>query len=248
MRPHDYRRSPYCRREMDRAVALDPDFRKGTVIPVCVDDCKLPQKIAKPEPICVNLRDDRAPQPWDLLMQACGADLGTDVPSWLAARDGIRRFLQRNQSVNLVVQGDGVKWRPLIGGLTRGYDSTTTVDGLTIVDLADPETISCRGLVTQIIRSLSPHTSTPKEGEQLAELRRFVVARGVSRVALTHFDLAAHRAEYDVNLFAALRYLSMEIRMLVVLIQSRTPLASLLPRDHPLSGIDFHTVELRARP
>ena len=40
----------------------------------------------------------------------------------------------------------------------------------------------------------------------------------------------------------------MDMRKLTLLVQSRTPFAALLPRDHPLSDIDIKTVELRARP
>lgn len=64
---------------------------------------------------------------------------------------------------------------------------------------------------------------------------------------MTHFDLTVHRADYDVNLFSALRHLVMESRKLVLLIQSRQPFASLLPRGHPLSEIDVRTVEIKGR-
>ncbi len=50
---------------------------------------------------------------------------------------------------------------------------------------------------------------------------------------------------YDVNFFAALRYMCMDMRKLTLLIQSRTPFGALLPRDHPLSDMDIKTVELR---
>ena len=39
----------------------------------------------------------------------------------------------------------------------------------------------------------------------------------------------------------------METRKLVLLAQSRTHFAALLPREHPLSAIDIKTVELPGR-
>jgi len=72
--------------------------------------------------------------------------------------------------------------------------------------------------------------------------------RSNTRVVLTHFDMAPHRSYYDVDLFAALRFLMMDMRKLTLLVQSRTPFAALLPKDHPLSDLDIKTVELRARP
>jgi hypothetical protein len=86
----------------------------------------------------------------------------------------------------------------------------------------------------------------PPEPEDLAELDRFLSSRQRSRLALTHFDHAAHRSAYGVDLFAALRYLVMDSRQLVLLIQSRQPFMTLSPTG-PLSEIVFHTVELRVR-
>jgi hypothetical protein len=63
--------------------------------------------------------------------------------------------------------------------------------------------------------------SVPPEPEDLGELDRFLSARRRSLLALNHFDLAAHRPVYGVDLFAALRYLVMDSRHLVLLVQSR---------------------------
>ncbi len=70
------------------------------------------------------------------------------------------------------------------------------------------------------------------------------LGRQRARVALLHFDLAAHREAYDLDLFVALRYLIMESRVLVLLVVSRTAFSSLLPGDHPLSAIDMAKIEL----
>ncbi len=82
--------------------------------------------------------------------------------------------------------------------------------------------------------------------DDLPALGRVLEARSApAYLALTHFDLAAYRPSYDVNLFSSLRYLMMEKRKLVLLIQSRAPFDVLLPRDHPLSQMDLKTVELK---
>jgi len=36
---------------MDRAIALDPDFQQGIVVPVLRGACKLPRAIARPNPL-----------------------------------------------------------------------------------------------------------------------------------------------------------------------------------------------------
>lgn len=245
---NEYVASKYCRHEMDRAVARDPDFQNDAVIPVRLDDCNLPQKISRPNPLYVNMRDDKDAGQWKLLLKAAGADLGTNAPHWLKARDDVRRFLQRDESVNLVVRGDGVAWRPLIADLLRDDVPAAKVDGLAVVDLQDPGTISRSGLVTTIIGALGGRIPKPDKDEELAELKRFLIARGLSRVALKNFDMAPHRSQYGVDLFGTLRFLAMDVRTLVLLIESRTPLASLLPKDHPLSEIVMQPVELEARP
>ena len=81
----------------------------------------------------------------------------------------------------------------------------------------------------------------------LAVLHRVLSARPGSAVALLHFDFVQHR-KYGVDLFSALRVLLMDLRKLVLLAQSRTPFAALLPKKHPLSSIDMKTVELQGQP
>ena len=239
----DYLGSGYCVHEMGRAVARDPRFEEGLVIPVVRHECEHPAALTGPnEPLWVDLRDDRQVGPWQLLLSACGADLGCEAPGWLEARDEVRRFLERRQSVNLVVRGR-VAWRQLIDQLRAG-----SLSDLVTVDLQKPSTVSRRGLVAEILHALGAATPVPPEPEDLAVLGRMLEERAVSRVALTHFDLAAHRDTYGINLFSSLRYLLMESRKLVLLVQSHKPFATLLPEGHPLSTIDVKTVELRGRP
>ena len=103
-------------------------------------------------------------------------------------------------------------------------------------------------MLAAIAKALGGRVSLPDNSRDLADFKALLEARAHTRVALTHFDLAPHRRYYDVDLFATLRFLMMDMRKLTLLVQSHTPFAKLLPKDHPLSDIDIKTVELRARP
>jgi TIR domain len=237
----EYLASGYCLHEMDKAIARDPQFRMGLVLPVMRIACTLPDSIRTPNPLCVNLCDDKNSGEWRLILRSCGADLGADAPDWLAARDDIHRFLQRNESVNLVVTGNP-KWRELIQHL-----STDMIKDLGRVDLSSGATVPRRGLVGEILKACGAPASVPPEPEDLPILHRTLSERRLSRIAIEHFDLVSARHHYGVDLFAALRFLLMDSRKLVILVQSRAPFATLLPQDHPLSSISLQIVELNGR-
>ena len=225
---------------MDRAIKIDPKFERGVVIPVMRETCTLPNKIKKPNPLYVDLREDKQADPWTLLLTQCNVDLGTTAPNWLTARDDIVRFLKRNQSVNLVVNSNAT-WRGLLEHIVSDH-----IPALATVNLERPATASRQGLLIEILKGLGDRVSLPDEPKDLTEFDRVFSSRpGVSHIALTHFDLTLYRPQYGVDLFAALRYLIMDSRKLVLLVQSRTSFAALLPRGHPLSEIDIKTVELR---
>lgn len=237
----DYLNSPYCKHEMDRAIRLDPKFEHGIVVPVMRGKCSLPDRIIRPNPLYADLRNDKQPSPWDLVLEQCGADLGTTVPAWLEARDEIVRFLGRGESVNLVVDS-AVNWRGLLDHVAADY-----IKGLAVVDLQPGATASRHGMLSAILKALGLPFQLPDEPEDLGEFEHIISARSRSLVCLTHFDLVVYRPQYGIDLFASLRHLLMEARKLVLLMQSRTNFAALLPRDHPLSPIDIKTVELRER-
>ena len=70
----DYLASDYCRHEMQRALASDPDFRRDRVLPVQRADCDLStfQRTSDP-PLRVNLTHDTDPAPWSLLLKSLAA-------------------------------------------------------------------------------------------------------------------------------------------------------------------------------
>ena len=86
---------------MNRAIDKDPTFQHSVVIPVIREDCTLPSQLTPPSPpLYVDLQDDKDTAQWHSLLTVCGADLGVPAPEWIRARNDIRRFLQRNESVN----------------------------------------------------------------------------------------------------------------------------------------------------
>ena len=111
-----YLDSDYCRHEMDRAIATDPAFATGNVIPIRRDDVKWPRKLTgkATAPMFVDLCNDRDDAPWDLLLKSCEGQLDVSPTQWLDARDEVARYLQRDQSVNLVCDGGLKAWRPLL--------------------------------------------------------------------------------------------------------------------------------------
>ncbi len=235
----EYLRSDYCVHEMKRALRRDPRFEERSVVPVLRHRCDVPDQIKRI--LYVDLCKDQKAKQWAPLLKACGADLGIAAPDWLAARDDILRSIGRNESVNLLVRGRAVAWRPLIKLLADAFPD------LAQLDLHNPATASRRGLVEEILHACGVVKKVPKEPEDLVELGRFLIGRDLTRLALLHFDPAAGRGSYGFDLFAALRYHLMESRKLVLLIQSSQMFAELIPRDNPLSHIPMVTVELRGK-
>ncbi len=160
----------------------------------------------------------------------------------LAVRDELLGFLRRDQSVNLVVRAhEDVAWRPLLDAVAE------SVPDLLRIDLQDGRTASLRGFVREVLRACRAEREVPAEpAEALVVLSETLQARPTTtRLALLHFDRALER--YGSDLFGALRYLVMEQRKLVLLVQSYRPFHELVPADHELSRIDLKTVELKRR-
>jgi hypothetical protein len=241
----DYLASKPCRHERDRAIRCDPTFNNGIVLPIRRDDAPLPAKLTIPNPLYINLRDDRDADPWARLVQACDADLGVPAPRWLTARDEIERSLNKGRSVNLVV-GNGTPWQPLLAHLRSRPGLEMPVIDLNSGAVADRPT-----LLQEMLRGLGSRAALPECPKDLLVFHNEITARGVSRVsrvALVHFDMAPYKFPNDVPLFAALRHLITDARKLALLVHSHAPFQTLLPRDHPLSEIDLTTVTLSATP
>ena len=241
----EYLASKPCQHEMKRAIARDPKFEKGVTIPVLRLACTLPPAIKRPNPLYVDLRDDGKPDPWNLLLKTCKLDLRASAPEWLRAHDQVRLHLDRGESVNLVVTGQA-RWRPLLDHLR---DNTAL--GLAVVRLDATEAMSRPSLVQEILKQCGcPNPGpVPDKPEDLVMLGRALKALPrAPRLALTSFDHVSYRRDdYGVDLFVALRHL-MQDSKLILLIESRAPLANLLPQNHPMSTITIKSVKLKGRP
>jgi hypothetical protein len=235
----DYFKSRYCVHEMNRAIDRDPEFKSGTLIPVKRVSCAIPRKIKAASPLYVDLSNDQDAYRWNLLFQACRVELGTTAPNWLNARDSIVRFLQHNESINLVVLGNP-KWRELIGHIDKEF-----FDDLYTIDLESGATASQQGLWTEILKAFGVNQSDTAQCRDLVELDHIISSsRRTVKLVIKHFDLIVYRPYYDVNLFLALRSF-VESKQLTLLFQSRSPVASFLPRNHPFASIKMKTVELK---
>jgi hypothetical protein len=223
---------------MDRAIRLDPGFVNGKVVPVKLDGAKLPAKITRPNPLYVDLRNGAADDQWQLLIRQCGGTLRMSASAWIVALDQTKQHLDRNHSVNVVVGGD-VDWRAWLGELRA-----TRFSKLAEVDLENPVAVPRPGLIREILRAAGRSRAVPAVPDDLPELASGLMEGGKSYVALRHFHRVADRPQYGPDLFSSLRYLVMDARQLVLLVQTRQPVATLLPPGHALSEIDFKTVEL----
>lgn len=235
-----YLASDYCRHEMSRALARDPGFVNGTTIPVKRADCQLPPDIAT-TPLWVNLTNDKDAAQWDLLLAACGADLGAEAPHWLEVRQDLLRALHNRESVNLVVTGQP-KAKEMIDQLEQLLDAPR----LGRVNLYSNQTATRPELVKALLDACGLTMPVPVGAKDLGVLETAIFSKSLSRVALLHMDMIQRRPDYDVDLFSSLRYLAEE-RKLVMLAQSRKPLSVLLPPDHPLSSFIPKVVELNGR-
>jgi hypothetical protein len=237
----EYLASDYCRHEMHRALASDSEFARGAVVPVQRHACDMSVLNGKTDELLwVDLRDDRRPDAWELLLKSLmAAQLGARAVDWLQARDACwSKLVDERVSVNLLVHGKTANWRGLIEDLAQ------RIPRFGAVDLDDPETIDRRGLVAQILRACGqPVGKMARKQDDLIALKQHL--DGVV-LALTHFDHASRRQQhYEADLFATLRFLEQE-RKLTLLFQSRRRLRELLPADHELSKLTPQTVELRS--
>lgn len=244
----DYLESDYCRHEMDQAIKADPAFAASKVLVVKLDDTPLPPELSGTGslgsgPLYVDLKDTKNAASWDLLLQSADLALaGTDAPNWLSAFDQTKKHLERRESINLVV-GTTIKWQTWQQQLID-----TRFPKLGVVDLRKPGTIPREGLVTEILKATSGPLAkpVPPPPHDLPLLADNLCNGGPYHILLSHFDLinAPERAHYTDELARSLRWFCMEDRSLVLVVQTRSPVANVLPANEFDSWPDFKTVEL----
>ncbi len=237
----EYLKSKNCVHEMERAIKRDPRFKKGIIAPVVRKKCDMPDKITIPDPLYIDLcnaKDKTGIDQWKKLLDICEADIGTDAPAWLNARDEISRYLNRGDSVNLVVSGYP-KWRGMVANIS---DEVSNKMGY--VDLESGATMSRKGLVTEILKSFGINTCAPDEPNDLVELHNEISKLNNVILTFAHFDNVTRPQYNNADLFDALRHL-IETRKIALFAVSRKLFAALLPKDHHLSHIEIKTVELK---
>jgi transcriptional regulator with XRE-family HTH domain len=159
--------------------------------------------------------------------------------------DEVVGLLIRRELVNLVVS-PGAKWRPVVAEIASRL-TTETGERVGTVDLEEPHTVRRKGLLDRLLTALGLRDGLPDKPDDLVEFGKRLDTRKPGYVIVTHFDHVAlpdRQAEYGVDLFNTIRWYSTNRRMLALLLVSRRPLSDLLPKDHPLSGLDARTVEL----
>lgn len=241
----DYLTRTDCLHEMQRAITRDPNFANGSTIPLFREACDLPEAFKIPKPLWIDLTNDKDSAKWEMLLKACDADLGADVPHWLEVRDDLLRALRDGQSVNLVVNGSRdirLKWKELLVQVAGELRTPQ----LGFVDLDRGLAATRPGLVEAILKACDVILAVPDAPKDLAVLDRAISERTLSRIALLHLDHIPNRPDYGIDLFSALRHLT-ESRKLVLLAQSRTPLGALLPPNNPLSSFIPTVIELQGR-
>jgi hypothetical protein len=241
----EYLKSVACQHEMRRAIASDPDFSKGNIIPLRLDMTPLPKeltarRLTTPKPLWINFADGRKPEPWRELLTASKGDLGTCAVRWLEARDQTRHQLEHRKSVCLHVVNEKANWRALMGDVLESLQRPARQ-----LDLDQGATKTRAGFVNSILGKPAHSLPIGGPGFELVELD--VAVRGMPggfTLAISHFDHMSSQFKADADLFDVLRNLIMDTRKLVLFVQTRTPFATLLPGDHRLSKIDIKTVEL----
>ncbi|MCA1854012.1 MAG: toll/interleukin-1 receptor domain-containing protein, partial [Beggiatoa sp.] len=67
----DHAASGACRHEWRRALVKDPGFQSGVILLARLDGGALPVDLPTDltQPLCIDLRDDSKPNPWQLLLR-----------------------------------------------------------------------------------------------------------------------------------------------------------------------------------
>lgn len=170
----------------------------------------------------MDLSDDSQAAQWKRLLDRCGVDLGAEAPAWLEALEQVRLFLGRGESVNLRVTGSP-EWRGLLDQV-----------GVPQIDLSSGAAAGRRFLIAEMLGACGHAADVRTPPEDLVDLQNRMGKASGARLAFRHFDLVARR-DYGDDYFWALNHL-VDTRKLVLLIQSRESLPSLVPRALLQSG------------
>ena len=238
----EYVNNVSCLDQLRHAISKDPDFRYNMVIPVLREDCTLPEDIAIPERLIIDLRNDRRATPWDQLLSACQSALGTTATAWLKARDEVIRHFSANRSVNLVIDPN-LDQEVFLDHLRE------RIAGLTTIDVNSFKAGTRRGLVTELLREAGCTHAVPTPPADLELFDQYMETAGTHRIVALNFDFVKRRLDFDQALFESLgKAMSASPPRLVLLLVTQQPLSKLLLAHNPLIKLNLPTVVLAAQP
>jgi hypothetical protein len=253
----EYLSSKFCNREWQRAVQSDPSFSVGKVVPIVLKaGLTLPKQIRGPTPLHVNMRDDRDPEVWKLLLRSLRLDWNCCPVSWLDAAEGTARKLQNGECVNLLLprslnNGHRQPMEALLAHLRNATLPRKLLPDLKQVDLHSGVCSTLSGLLSQILDQAGIRQELPSTRRKalVAFTQQMRTLSAPLALTLSSCDLlgnAERQSEYGVDFFAALFDLTQPPnRKLSLLAISHRPYASLLPAEAYVSAINFTTIELR---
>lgn len=241
-----YLDSTACDHEWRRAVAMDADFVSGTVIPLKLEDIALPEEVEQANPLYANLAANADPAPWRQLLRDLELQASWCPLNWLDAAQVTLSAIRDMRSVNLVVE-NGLLYASLLEHFQESEDSSVRLRKLKCVSLTSGRCAARRGLLMEILGQFGIRDELPRtRPHDIVEFDRLLSELGQVRLAIEHFDMVAtpeRRKQYGNDLFACFFDLTQK-RKLSLLVISKRPYATLLPKDHPVSAIPFVTARL----
>lgn len=236
----EYLASVPCQHEMARAIGRDPTFANGVTIPIKRVDCPIPTEIRAPDPLWVDLRDDRKADRWDaLLTAACEDDLRIDAPDWLAARDRAIALFAEGVSFSVEVDGEAS-----VGAFGRELARRLEPD--VVADCLAGSLGTRADLVSRIVEEIGGKPE-PSPRDLVALDRELMRRREATRLLLYHADRLRSREGFDGSFFDALRALT-DARKLQLVLVLRGAFEAILPdRYQWVSDHVLERVELRGR-
>jgi len=239
----DYFESSYCRHEMERAVDRDPRFEDGILLPVKRENIGLPDAMGGVyDPVYVDLQDTGVAGQWRLLMDACSATLGCDVPYWLHMTNYLKEQLLEGHSLNLVVRNSFMKWRELLDHLYR-----EALPEMGLVDFHSELPSTRKGFISELLRAVGSPANVPEEPHDLTVLSVKLKRKKRSYATLKYFEKILENERFlgQTDLFQTLRTLMFTDECLSLILHTSKPLAEIIPDEHPLSTFrDIRLVEL----
>ena len=251
-----FRDSSYCKNEAERALATDPTFEMGRVVPIRRDASVWPKPWGglPNSPLYIDLSDgagDEKDVGWQKLVESVSGRFSVSPTAWLFARDQIVDGLRRGSSINLVCSSNELM-KAMVEHIMYPEAAELMVPGLLKIDLEAGAAETREGLLRKLCKvaglpeKVSAETTALEDFENKLEI--LAEAGGPPPIiAFLHGGYmgdAERRARYGTDLFRSLRYCTQTERWLVLLFCSQAPINSLVPNSNHLSQINWQEVRI----